>query len=45
MLREVNLLSPGDRASNKDKHLFFFCFLGPHLQHMEVLRLGAELEL
>ena len=20
----------------------FFCFLGPHLQHMEVPRLGAE---
>ena len=24
---------------------FFFCFLGPHLQHMEVPRLGAESEL
>ena len=24
---------------------FCFCFLGPHLQHMEVLRLGAHLEL
>ena len=23
----------------------FFFFLGPHLQHMEVPRLGAELEL
>jgi len=22
-----------------------FCFLGPHLQHMEVLRLGIKLEL
>ena len=22
-----------------------FCFLGPHLQHMEVLRLGVESEL
>ena len=25
--------------------LFFFCFLGPHLQHMEVPRLGVESEL
>ena len=25
--------------------LFLFCFLGPHLQHLEVPRLGAELEL
>ena len=24
---------------------FFFSFLGPHLQHMEVSRLGVELEL
>ena len=24
---------------------FFFCFLGPHLQHVEVPRLGVELEL
>ena len=24
---------------------FFLCFLGPHLQHMEVPRLGVELEL
>ena len=24
---------------------FCFCFLGPHLQHMEVPRLGVELEL
>ena len=24
---------------------FFFVFLGPHLWHMEVLRLGVELEL
>ena len=23
---------------------FFFCFLGPHLRHMEVPRLGVELE-
>ena len=23
----------------------FFCFLGPHLQHMEVPRIGVELEL
>ena len=23
---------------------FFFNFLGPHLQHMEVTRLGVELE-
>ena len=27
-------------------HFFsFFCLLGPHWQHMEVLRLGVELEL
>ena len=28
-------------------HIFFlfFCFLGPHLRHMEVSRLGVELEL
>ena len=25
--------------------LFIFCFLGPHLQYMEVLRLGVALEL
>ena len=25
--------------------LFFFCFLEPHLQHMEVPRLGVEWEL
>ena len=25
--------------------LLFFCFLGAHPQHMEVLRLGAESEL
>ena len=24
---------------------FFFCFLGPHPQHMEVPRLGVELEM
>ena len=24
---------------------FFFCFLGQHLQHMEVPRLGVKLEL
>ena len=24
---------------------FFVVFLGPHLQHMEVLRLGVELEM
>ena len=27
------------------KHLFFFFFLGPHLQHMEVLGLGVKLGL
>ena len=26
-------------------YLFIFIFLGPHLQHMEVPRLGVELEL
>ena len=26
-------------------YLFMYCFLGPHLQHMEVPRLGVELEL
>ena len=25
--------------------LFCFCFVGPHLQHMEAPRLGVELEL
>ena len=25
--------------------LFYFCFLGPYLQHVEVRRLGVELEL
>ena len=24
---------------------FFFCFLGPHPRHMEIPRLGVELEL
>ena len=24
---------------------FYFCFLGPHLRHMEAPRLGAEQEL
>ena len=27
------------------KILYFFFFSGPHLQHMEVLRLGVESEL
>ena len=27
------------------KYLFFFCFLGPHLWHTEVPRLGVESEL
>ena len=27
------------------RFLFFFCFLGPHSQHMEVLRLGVTSEL
>ena len=27
------------------KHNFFLSFLGPHLKHMEVPRLGVELEL
>ena len=26
------------------KNFFYFCFLGPHLLHMEVPRLGVELE-
>ena len=26
-------------------YLFIFCFLGPHLRHMEVPRLGVKLEL
>ena len=25
--------------------VFFFCFLGPHLWHMEVPKLGVEMEL
>ena len=25
--------------------IFFFFFLGPHLQHMEIPRLGVEIEL
>ena len=29
----------------RDRELFFFVFLGPHLQLMEVPRLGVELEL
>ena len=27
------------------RETFFFCFLGPYPQHMEVSRLGVELEL
>ena len=27
------------------KTIFILCFLGPHLRHMEVPRLGVELEL
>ena len=27
------------------RYIYIFCFSGPHLQHMEVSRLGAELEL
>ena len=27
------------------KFLFYFCFLGPHLRHMEVPRLGVQSEL
>ena len=30
---------------SKGSFLFFFFFLGPHLEHMEVPRLGVELEL
>ena len=30
---------------NKYLRLFFFCFLGLHLWHMEVLRLEVKLEL
>ena len=26
-------------------YFLFFCFLGPHLQHMEIPRLGVESEL
>ena len=29
----------------KTQENFFFCSLGPHLRHVEVLRLGVELEL
>ena len=34
-------------AENKDKGLntYFFFFLGPHQQHMEIAKLGVELEL
>ena len=31
--------------NNLPKCIFFFCFLGLHLQHMEVPRLGVKLEL
>ena len=33
------------RQHQTDVFLFLFSFLGPHLQHMEVPRLGVELEL
>ena len=29
----------------KQEKVFYFCLLGPHLQHMEVPRLGVQLEL
>ena len=32
-------------SASGEKTLFFFCFLGQHMQHMEVPRLGVELEL
>ena len=33
------------RLWQSEGHFFFFCFLGPHLWHMEVPRLGVESEL
>ena len=42
---EVNLLS---KAYSRVNFLFiylFFCFLGPHLQHMKVPKIGIKLEL
>ena len=46
----VEVVVDGDDYSNcRDVDGFFFfllfCFLGPHLQHMEAPRLGVQLEL
>ena len=35
----------GKRIGNGDKFFFFLISVGPHLWHMEVPRLGTELEL
>ena len=46
MTRNVTVYQSGHSGENKDcSKLFFFCFLGPHSWHMEVSRLGVELEL
>ena len=39
------LQPPGSQSTTGEKYIFFFPFLGPHLGHMEVSRLGAESEL
>ena len=33
------------QITNQTNFFFFFCFLGPHSQHMEVPRLGVKSEL
>ena len=35
----------GGRGGLQHRFFFFFAFLGPHLQHMEIPRLGVQLEL
>ena len=41
---EIKMI-PGHMVSSKEFFFFFFCFLGPHPQHMEVPRLGVKSEL
>ena len=43
-MRDLGSNHDGEPVGKRGE-LFFFLFLGPHLRHMEVPRLGFELEL
>ena len=40
-----NIILSEISQTEKTKTVFYCCFLGPHVRHMEVLRLGVEWEL